>query len=130
MPFVKRARARTGVLAALSVVSLGLLSMVPAIPAGASTAAVAVPLAQGAAFRLTAAAVPASVPAGSVEEKVTCAVIHLTGNKHEESVHCAELWFLSDGGVSESRPRTSCSARPRSGTWRSLTATPSGRKSS
>ena len=101
MPFVKRARARTGVLVALSVMSLGLLSMVPAIPASAGTAAVAVPLAQGAAFRLTAAAVPASVPAGSVEEEVKCAVIHLTGNKHEESVHCAEVWFLSDGGVSE-----------------------------
>jgi hypothetical protein len=101
MPFVTRARARTGFLVALSVMSLGLLSTVSAIPASASTAAVAVPLAQGAAFGLTASAVPAGVPSGSVEEEVKCAVIHLTGNKHEESVHCAELWFLSDGGVSE-----------------------------
>ena len=77
MPFVKRARARTGVLAALSVMSLGLLSMVPAIPASAGTAAVAVPLARGAAFRLTAAAVPASVPAGSVEEEVKIGRAHV-----------------------------------------------------
>lgn len=100
MPFATRARVRTGVLAALSVVALGLLSVLPA-SASASTAAGAVPLARGAAFRMTAAARPASVPPGSVEKEVKCAVIHLTGNKHEESVHCAELWFLSDGGNSE-----------------------------
>jgi hypothetical protein len=98
MPFATRAR--TGVLVAMSVVSLGLLSVIPGLPASASTAAGAVPLAQGAAFRMTAAARPAGVPAGSAEKEVQCAVIHLTGNKHEESVHCAEVWFLSDGNAS------------------------------
>ncbi|HEY3980559.1 MAG TPA: hypothetical protein VGM79_25000 [Streptosporangiaceae bacterium] len=101
MPFSTRARIRTGVVTALSVLALGLLAVSPALPASAAMAASAVPLAQGAAFRLTAASVPAGVPAGSAEEEVKCAVIHLTGNKHEESVHCAEVWFLSDGGVSE-----------------------------
>ena len=50
---------------------------------------------------MTTAAVPAGVPAGSVLEEVKCAVIHETPNMHEEPHHCAEVWFLSDGGNSE-----------------------------
>ena len=37
---------------------------------------------------------PAGVPAGATLEKHNCAVIHLTPNGHEESVHCADVWFM------------------------------------
>jgi hypothetical protein len=100
MPVATLVRARTGVLAAMSVMSLGALSLLPA-SAGASTAAVAVPLTQSAALRLAAASPAVGVPAGSTLEEVKCVVLHVTPNGHERSVHCAEVWFLSDGGESQ-----------------------------
>jgi hypothetical protein len=85
----------------MSALSLGALGMVPASASTAGT----VQLAQRALSRVPAAAVrPAGVPAGSVLEKHNCAVIHVTPNGHEESVHCADVWFKAlpdEGGIGD-----------------------------
>jgi hypothetical protein len=95
MPFAGRVRARTGLLVAISAISLGTLGMLPA-----TASARAVPVTPGAAIRMAAAVRPAAVPAGSQEVRAKCVTIHVTPNGHEESVNCAELWFLDDGNES------------------------------
>ncbi|HEY7146185.1 MAG TPA: hypothetical protein VH637_18245 [Streptosporangiaceae bacterium] len=101
MSFITRPRARAGILAAVPVMALGALSVIPAsastpagtVQPGPSASSRPVTLAHPPALEHVPAAVrPASVPAGATLEEHKCSVIFETASHSEESVHCADVW--------------------------------------